>query len=491
MHGENATPTLWWLRRDFRLDDNPALLAAVKRGGPVIPVFIHAPEEDGDWAPGSASRWWLHHSLKSLASDLEAKGSRLVVRRGPTGKALSTLLKETGAGAVHFNRLYEPKSLERDASIEKSLNRATDSVLVKGFKDRLLFEPWEVEKKGGGPYQVFTRFWQTCQGLPEPRRPRPAPRSLSAPARWPPSMEVDALDYRPRIDWAAGLGANWSPGEYGARARVRRFVRRSLADYGEDRDRPDRPGSSRLSPHLHFGEISPRRIWWTVRARTSRAHLDAGSVATFLDQIGWREFANHLLHHFPDTPERPLRSKFDGFPWKMNTGKLAAWKAGNTGIPLVDAGMRELWHTGWMHNRIRMVVGSFLVKNLLIPWQEGARWFWDTLVDADLANNTLGWQWIAGCGADAAPYFRIFNPVLQGEKFDPDGAYVRQWIPELAALPGRWIHRPWEAPADAMAEAGVTLGADYPRPIVDLGITRDRALVAYQRIQKRPGNTTT
>jgi len=488
MRNQDRTPGLVWLRRDFRLDDNPALRAAARRRGPVIPVYIHAPEEDGDWAPGSASRWWLHHSLASLADRLEAGGSRLVVRRGPSEETLARLVDETGAGAVYFNRLYEPSARKRDGSVETSLKRASASLEVKSFNGRLLFEPRDVEKKGGGPYRVFTRFWQACLDRPDPARPAPAPRSLATPDRWPASIALETLALRPRIDWAAGFRASWTPGEPGARARLRRFVNRFLADYREDRNRPDRPGSSRLSPHLHFGEISPRRVWWEVRKRLARAPLDDRSAGAFLGEIGWREFANHLLHHFPDTPERPLRPEFNRFPWRKDAIKLAAWKAGRTGVPFVDAGMRELWHTGWMHNRVRMVVGSFLVKNLLIPWQEGARWFWDTLVDADLANNTLGWQWISGSGADAAPYFRIFNPVLQGERFDPDGAYVRRWVPELAALPMRWLHRPWEAPAEVLAAAGVTLGADYPRPVVDHALTRDRALAAYARIRNGAGN---
>jgi len=424
-----------------------------------------------------------------LSASLEAKGSRLIVRRGPTEETLASLIEETGAGALYFNRLYEPEARSRDASVERSLARTAPSLTIRSFNGSLLFAPPDIQKKDGGPYQVFTRFWRACLALPEPTRPHPAPRSWPAPARWPASIALDALELRPRIDWAAAFHARWTPGERSARARLRRFVNRSLPEYGEDRNRPDRPGSSRLSPHLHFGEISPHRVWWEVKDRTARAPLDGRSTETFLSEIGWREFANHLLYHFPATPEQPLRAEFGRFPWTRDATRLAAWQAGRTGFPFVDAGMRELWHTGWMHNRVRMVAGSFLVKNLLVPWQEGARWFWDTLVDADLANNTLGWQWIAGSGADAAPYFRIFNPVLQGEKFDPSGAYVRRWVPELAALPARWIHRPWEAPAEVLSEAGVTLGADYPRPVVDHAIARDRALAAYEQIRKRKNGT--
>ena len=409
----------------------------------------------------------------------------MIVRRGPTEEALAHLARETGAEAVFYNRLYEPDLAARDERVGAALRDL--GLVVSDHPDALLFEPQAIQKKSGGPFQVFTRFWKACLAAPELPRPHPAPRKLTAPDRWPESLALEDLDLLPRIDWTAGLRAAWPPGEAGARDGLRRFVGSALADYATDRDRPDRPGTSRLSPHLHFGEVSIRRVWWTVQDRALRAPMAAGSVDTYLAELGWREFAYHLLHHFPHTVKKPLRPEFARFPWKSNRRALAAWKTGRTGYPLVDAGLRELWTTGWMHNRVRMVVASFLVKHLLLPWQEGAAWFHDTLVDADLASNTMGWQWTAGSGADAAPYFRIFNPVRQGERFDPDGTYVRRWVPELAPLPDRWIHRPWETPAGVLEEAGVALDRDYPRPLVDHTVGRDRALAAYERLKKTPG----
>lgn len=479
---DTARPTLVWFRRDLRLDDNPALRAAARRGGPLIPVYIHAPEEDGAWMPGAASRWWLHQSLTRLGEGLVDRGLRLVVRRGESLATLRALVRETNAGAVCWNDLPEPEAAARDARIKMALT--ADGLAIETGNAALLFQPDEIRKRDGGPFQVFTPFWNACLARPAPERPKPAPRTIKGPGVWPTSPAISELALEPEVDWAGGFRAAWRPGESGARNQLRRFVGRALADYDDGRNRPDLPGSSRLSPYLHFGELSPRRVWWTVRDRVERSGNVGHDADVFLAEIGWREFAHHLLTHFPTTTEKPLRAEFAAFPWANDRKLLAAWAAGRTGYPVVDAGMRELWSSGWMHNRVRMIAGSFLVKDLLVPWQEGARWFWDTLVDADLANNTLGWQWIAGCGADAAPYFRIFNPVLQGQRFDPDGAYVRRWVPELEQLPARWIHRPWEAPVEVLAEAGVVLGTDYPRPIVDHALARDRALIAYGKIRK-------
>jgi deoxyribodipyrimidine photo-lyase len=328
---------------------------------------------------------------------------------------------------------------------------------------------------------VFTPFWKHCLTQPDPEPPRPAPSSLPAPNVWPRSARREELKLEPILDWAAGLRRAWQPGETGARLQLERFLKTALPTYSELRDRPDQPGTSRLSPHLHHGEISPREIWHALAERAATALQPAWRSSQFLTELGWREFAHHLLFHFPTTPEQPLRTEFRRFPWRKDAALLKGWQQGRTGYPIVDAGMRELWATGFMHNRVRMVVASFLVKDLLLSWTEGARWFWDTLVDADLAQNTLGWQWSAGCGADAAPYFRIFNPVSQGEKFDPQGAYVRQWCPELAALPDEWLHSPWEAPADVLASAKVILGRTYPEPMVNHTIAREVALEAFQR----------
>jgi deoxyribodipyrimidine photo-lyase len=342
-----------------------------------------------------------------------------------------------------------------------------------------------VTNQQGRAFQVFTAYWRACAKLPRPSAPTAAPRRVPAPTVWPASVSLGDLALEPSIDWAGGLRAAWKPGVRGAAGKLRQFLNEGFTSYTTGRDRPDLAGTSRLSPHLHFGEISPRQVWHALRSRLVKsrsANADAAAQA-YLRDLGWREFAHHLLLHFPRTVAEPLRPQFARFPWSRDTRSLRAWQRGRTGYPIVDAGMRELWTTGWMHNRVRMIVASFLVKHLLIDWRAGAAWFWDTLVDADLANNTLGWQWVAGCGADAAPYFRIFNPVLQGRKFDPDGGYVRRWVPELAALPPEWIHAPWEAPQAVRGSASVRLGEHYPRPIVDHRFARDRALRALRSIR--------
>ena len=472
-------PTLVWFRLDLRLEDNPALTAAVKRGGPVIPVHIHAPREEDPWAPGAASEYWLHQSLNALSASLECKRSRLIVRRGNTLETLRTLARETGAEAVYWNRRYEPAMRTRDEAVKTALR--DDGLTAESLDSALLFEPWEVLTKQGGPYQVFTPFWRACLAKAEPSAPLPAPAKFPAPKSWPASESIDALGLEPAFNWAGGIHAAWTPGEAGAARRMDAFLEEVIGDYTANRERPDMQGTSRLSPHLHFGEIGPRQIWHALS--TALSPSTAKGAEKFLAELGWREFSHHLLYHFPHVPSEPLRPAFANFPWADDPQSLRAWQRGRTGYPIVDAGMRELWTTGWMHNRVRMVVASFLTKDLLLPWQAGARWFWNTLVDADLANNTQGWQWTAGCGADAAPYFRIFNPVSQGEKFDPDGAYVRRWVPELAHVPAKWIHRPWEAPDAVLKQAGVTIGKTYPAPIVDHAEARIRALEAYETIK--------
>jgi deoxyribodipyrimidine photo-lyase len=415
-----AAPTILWFRQDLRLSDNPALTAAVARSGPVIPVYIWAPEEEGDWPPGAASKWWLGRSLTALAGDLEKRGSRLIVRRGPTLGTLEQIIAETGAEAIFWNRRYEPAAIARDGEVKSGLRAR--GLIAESFNSNLLFEPWTTANQTGKPFRVFTAFWRACMNRRIEPAAADAPKHMRAPADWPSSLAIAELELEPTIDWAAGLRETWQPGEAGARRQLSRFLK-VARDYENTRDRPDLIGTSRLSPHLHFGEISPGQIW--------RA---APKSEAYLRQLIWREFAYHLLFHFPESTHRPLRAEFAEFPWKSDAKAFRAWTRGKTGYPLVDAGMRELWHTGWMHNRVRMMVASFLVKDLLIGWQEGAAWFWDTLVDADLANNTLGWQWVAGCGADAAPYFRIFNPTIQATKFDPDGAYVGRWAPDSAKL---------------------------------------------------------
>ena len=476
--------TLIWFRRDLRLEDNPALAHALETGGKVLPVYIHAPEEEEAWAPGAAARWWLHHSLQALCDELARCGAPLVIRRGPSRTALETLVRETGAQRVVWNRLYDPAAIRRDREIKGALR--AQGLQVESFNAALLMEPWTVSNRSGQPYRVFTPFWKACRALGAERQiPGPsAPSALPGMAKPPATEAVEALDLRPRIRWDTGLAATWQPGEAGARAALIHFAETALEDYDQGRDRPARAGTSRLSPHLHFGEIGPRQVMAVCAQARERT---AAGVDRFLSELGWREFAHHLLFHFPETCTRPLDRRFEDLPLAdPREVPLEAWCQGRTGLPIVDAGMRELWHTGWMHNRVRMITASLLTKNLRASWLEGARWFWDTLVDADLAANTLGWQWTAGCGADAAPYFRIFNPVLQGERFDAAGDYVRRWVPELAPLPDRYLHRPWESPAAVLRAAGVHLGRDYPRPVVDLAETRRAALAAFEHIKTRP-----
>lgn len=476
-----AMNAIVWFRLDLRLADNPALQAAIRHGGAVIPVFVWAPEEEAPWEPGAASRWWLHHSLLELQAKLKAVGGRLIIRRGPALAALQKLAAETRADAVFWNHRYEPAVLTRDQLVKQTLQGA--GLRVESFNGALLHEPWSIENQSGRPFQVFTPFWKHCLAQPDPAAPWPGPGQLKTPAQWPKSLRLDELELRPKINWAAGIRTAWQPGETAAQARLKEFLATAFDQYSTGRDRPGRAGTSRLSPHLHFGEIGPRQVWHGVRQMAAKRGLTttAWRNSQYLTEIGWREFAHHLLFHFPRTPEEPLRDNFKNFPWRNEPARRKAWQRGLTGYPIVDAGLRELWATGWMHNRVRMITASFLVKDLLISWTEGARWFWDTLVDADLAQNTLGWQWTAGCGADAAPYFRVFNPVLQGEKFDPRGDYVRRWCPELARLPGKWIHQPFAAPAAILAPAGVVLGRDYPKRIVPHGVAREAALAAFAR----------
>lgn len=467
-----------WFRQDLRLKDNPALMAASSYD--VIPLYIWSPEDENHWPLGGASKWWLHYSLKSLANELEKQGLRLIIRCGDPEKVLMQLLQETNAKALFWNRRYEPYAISLDSKIKSSLT--THGIKVKSFNGRLLYEPWEIANKQKKPFQVFTPFWKSCLALKQPEKPLPIPK-LQPYTKSLFSEGLEALQLLPKIHWDSGIKKTWQPGSLAAEELSKDFILNHLSTYVETRDRPDLPkGVSHLSPYLHFGEISPRMLWHKVHEHFDFPLQDEGALA-FLRQLGWREFAYHLLYYFPKTPQEPLKQSFEHFPWQYDDKALKTWQKGLTGYPFVDAGMRELWATGWMHNRVRMVVGSFLVKHLRLHWIEGEKWFWDTLVDADLANNCLGWQWIAGCGADAAPYFRIFNPITQGEKFDPDGIYVRKWVPELAALPNKWIHHPWEAPHDVLERANIKLGKDYPYPIVDHQEAREKALEAFSRLK--------
>ena len=474
---QEGAPVILWFRQDLRLADNPALLAAAATRRPIVPVYIF--EEAGRWPPGAASRWWLHESLATLARALAGLGDggpRLVLRRGRALDVLSDLSAETGARTVYVNRRYEPDAAARDEAIRRVLGGS--GVAVQSFSASLLFEPGTIATAAGTPFRIFDPFWRACTSLPPPAPPEPGPERLDSLVPGPASDSLEAWGLLPIPDWAQGLRSRWTPGEAGAAARLDAFLTEALVCYAEDRDRPGSLSTSRLSPHLHFGEIGPRQVWHAVREAAEAQGVVAAGQAC-LRQLGWREFCYTLLSHYPEMPDEPLRAEFAGIPWRSDAGALRAWQKGRTGYPIVDAGMRELWTSVWMHNRVRMIAASFLVKDLLLPWQAGETWFWDTLVDADLANNAANWQWVAGCGVDAAPYFRIFNPVLQGKRFDPDGSYVRRWIPELARLASEHIHAPWQAPADALGEARVRLGRDYPLPIVDHEAARVRALAAF------------
>ncbi|TVQ29769.1 MAG: deoxyribodipyrimidine photo-lyase [Geminicoccaceae bacterium] len=476
--------TLVWFRQDLRLADNPALVEATKRGA-VQPVYIHDQSSPGPWRPGGASGWWLDRSLERLDLALRERGSALWVGAGDPLDVLMAMAAAAEADAVTWNRCYEPFAIERDQGIKEALK-------ARGFEvwssnGALLFEPWTVATKGGDPYQVYTPFARACFEKSAPLRPLTVPDRLLPP-------KVDSTAFcrisnhdASTADWTAGLQAAWSPGEVFAINRLERFLEDNLEDYGDKRNRPDLAATSRLSPHLHWGELSPRQAWHAVFDTLGRDRaLSPGSGSeTFLKELLWREFGYHILYHFPHLPQAPLKPAFAGFPWADDKDARNAWRFARTGYPIVDAGMRELRTTGWMHNRVRMITGSFLVKHLLEDWQHGAAWFWDNLVDADLASNTLGWQWVAGCGPDAAPYFRVFNPVLQGEKFDPEGAYVRHWVPELADLPNKVLHSPFQAPPEVLAKAGVQLGKTYPKPIVEHKRARQRALDAFAAIKGR------
>jgi deoxyribodipyrimidine photo-lyase len=472
---DGSGTVLLWFRHDLRLADHAALQAAVASGRRVLPVFVL--DDSAGWAPGGASRWWLHHSLAALAASLHARGAPLVLRRGSPLAEIPKLAKQAGADAVHVGAAVEPAARQADRALAEALQ--ADGVALHRHRTTMLFNPDQLRTQAGGVYGVYSPFARAAFAAGGPKPPLSAPATIAG-ATPPTSDRLDAWGLLPaQPDWAGGLRATWTPGEAGAAARLRDFLTAGLQSYDARRNLPGVPGTSMLSPHLHFGELSGPTAW---HAAIGAAQHRGKGLETFLRELLWREFSIYLLWHHPDLPETPLRVEFAQMPWRDDAAGLRAWQRGLTGVPIVDEGMRQLWQTGWMHNRIRMVAASFLVKHLLIPWQSGEAWFWDTLVDADLAANSASWQWVAGSGADAAPYFRVFNPVLQGRKFDPDGGYVRRYVPELAKLDARDIHAPWEASDAALAAAGVSLGHNYPRPIVDLAEGRNRALAAYAAI---------
>ncbi len=479
-------PIILWFRNDLRLGDHRALTAAVNTGAQIILLYVLDDETPAptpaptpaEWKMGGASRWWLHHSLAALANDIAKKGNKLILRRGPAREIVPKVAAECGAGAVYFSRHYEPSSVALEADLKALLEER--GITCKRFSGALLREPEDIRTKAGDVFKVYTPFWRALSSEFTVGKPVAAPAAIAPPAQLPKSDSLASLELLPRkLDWPEGLAAEWSPGEAGANARLDAFLEGAMKDYADARNRPDLPGTSRLSPHLHFGEITPALCWYRSGQAAARTPGSDKGHETFLKEIVWREFAHTLLFYWPNLPEVPFRPEYLAFPWLENASHLKAWQRGQTGYPIVDAGMRELWRTGYMHNRVRMITASFLIKDLLVPWQRGEAWFWDTLVDADLANNAAGWQWVAGCGADAAPYFRIFNPVTQGEKFDPNGDYVRTWVPEISKLPTEHIHAPWDAPEDVRAASGVVLGKSYPRPIVDHAAARARALAAF------------
>jgi deoxyribodipyrimidine photo-lyase len=480
-----AAPVLVWFRDDHRLSGNPALNAAAASGAPVLCFYILDRTSEGLRPPGGAARWWLHGSLESLDASLRCAGSSLALFEGPASSIIDRIVEETGASAVFWNRRYSAAEIRLDGAIKQ---RLTDrGVRVRSFNGRLLHEPWDIQNQSGRSYQVFTPYLRAVMARSVPA-PLPAPERLRAGA-WPAAtldsaVALKDLKLKPtRPNWALGLADRWEKGEAVAQEKLARFLEDGLRGYATGRDLPAQPRTSRLSPHLRFGEISPRQVWHAVVARRAGEHGLEQDAEKFLAELVWRDFCCQLLHDHPHLPTAPHDKRFERFPWIAEAPSLSAWQKGRTGYPIVDAGMRQLWQTGWMHNRVRMIAASFLVKHLLADWRHGEAWFWDTLVDADAGNNAFSWQWIAGSGPDSAPFHRIFNPVSQGEKFDPEGDYVRAFIPELAGLPHAFIHKPWEAPADVLASAGIMLGKDYPAPVVPHGAARERALAAFRSLR--------
>jgi deoxyribodipyrimidine photo-lyase len=484
MTDQSVLPVIVWFRDDLRLSDHPALYAAAATSAPVICLYVLDEESAALKSPqarppGGAARWWLAQSLRALDADLRKRGAQLVLRRGAAARVISGVASDTQAAAVYWNDIAQKPHRAIAADLDASLQAA--GIAAEISSGDLLVGPVAIRNKDGRGLRVFTPFWKRVLALGDPPKPLPAPRALNGYSDLDGDTVEDWQLEPSKPDWAGGLRETWSPGEASAQRQLKTFLKEAVLGYANDRDRPDRDGTSRLSPHLRFGEISPRQVWHAAHFAAAEHPKLSRDIDKFLSELGWREFCRHLLFDVPDLAMRNLQDSFDQFPWRSDAKLLRAWQRGRTGYPIVDAGMRELWHTGVMHNRVRMVVASFLVKHLLIDWRKGEQWFWDTLVDADAGSNPANWQWVAGCGADAAPYFRIFNPVLQGEKFDPRGDYVRRWVPELADLPAKLIHQPWTATPLELAGANVTLGKSYPEPVVDHKAARERALAAYKK----------
>ncbi len=463
------TVAVVWFRQDLRMADNPALIAAATAGR-VLPVFVLDDDAAGQWAMGGAHRWWLHGSLASLARDLAEAGAPLVLRRGSAARIIPELVASCEATAVHAGQMVEPWARAQDEAVAKAL---PEGVELQLHRAATLFEPGSIRTKTGGTFAIYTPFANAARAVPAPPAPKPAPKRLHGV-----DSESDKLEswhlLPTKPDWAEGLRDTWQPGEASAQDRLKRFLKDKLDQYPTGRDLPGEDRTSMLSPHLHWGELSPAQVWHAAEQAGSGEPLHV-----FMAELLWHEFSAHLLWANASMGEESQRADFHKLRWRDDPNGLRAWQQGRTGVPIVDAGMRQLWHIGWMHNRVRMITGSFLVKHLLVSWVDGERWFWDTLVDGDLAVNAQSWQWVAGSGTDSQPFFRVFNPVTQSGKFDPEGHYIRRWVPELADVPSNWLHAPWTAPTDVLAQAGVTLGQTYPRPIVELAKGRDRALAAY------------
>jgi deoxyribodipyrimidine photo-lyase len=468
-----------WFRQDLRLADNPALYEANKDKN-ILPIYILDDINSKKHQMGAASRWWLHYSLNSLDNSLD---NNLNIYNGDPLEIIPNLIKKYNITKIYWNRCYEPWCIKRDTKLKKALENL--NIEVNSYNGSLLWEPWTVLKQDGTPYKVFTPFYRKgCLSQLEPRLPLAKPKNLNSKLILDKTnkLNIEKLNLLPNINWDKQLEPHWNIGEPGAKNKLNKFLNaeedNGINNYKEGRNFPAKPNTSKLSPHIHFGEISPNQIWHAARNTEINSNIDV-----FCSELGWREFSYYLLYHFPDLPEKNWNTKFDNYPWQNNKKLFNAWTKGQTGIPIVDAGMRELWQTGYIHNRVRMIVGSFLVKNLLTHWKKGEEWFYDCLVDADLASNSASWQWVAGSGADAAPYFRIFNPVLQGQKFDPEGEYTKKFVPELSKLPNKYLFNPWEAPDNILEQAGIELGKTYPNPIVDLKTSRDKALEGYSKIK--------
>ncbi|MBB6483599.1 cryptochrome/photolyase family protein [Rhizobium lusitanum] len=478
---EEPHPILLWFRKDLRLDDNHALHAAAISDRPIIPVYIREPEAKGCGPLGAAQEWWLHHSLAALQESLDRLGSKLILREGDALTVLEALLAETDAEAVVWNRRYDPAGIAVDTHIKTALRNK--GIEANSFAGQLLHEPSRLRTGSGTPYKTYTPLWRALEQSDEPPFPIDAPAKLAAPQRWPQSDKLDSWSLLPsKPNWACDFPDMWTPGEAAAHEKLEEFIDAAIDGYAVDRDFPDKPATSLLSPHLALGEISPARVWHATRGLSGKIPTD--NIVRFRKELAWREFCYHQLFQFPKLGYANWSDRYDDFPWREDPRLFDSWRRGQTGYPIVDAGMRQLWRHGWMHNRVRMIVASFLIKDLLIDWREGEAWFRDTLVDADPAANAANWQWVAGSGADASPFFRIFNPVLQGEKFDRDGHYVRTFVPELAALDRKYIHRPFEAPDDVLKCAGIELGTHYPRPIIDHAAARQRALDAHASLKR-------